>query len=42
MSEKKTLQKKTMAPANEVTEEKNTCTNDIQSKTIFQNPRRKG
>ena len=38
MSKKKSLQKKSMAPAKKVTKEKNAVTNDIKSKTIFQNP----
>ena len=38
MSKKKSLQKKNMAPAKKVTKEKTAATNDIKSKTIFQNP----
>ena len=38
MAKKKSLQKKNMAPAKRITEEKTAPTNDIQSKTIFQNP----
>ena len=38
MAKKKHLQKKNMAPAKKITNEKTAPTNDIQSKTIFQNP----
>ena len=38
MAKKKHLQKKNMAPAKKITNEKTAPTNDIQSKTIFHNP----
>lgn len=38
MSKKKSLQKKNMAPAKNITKEEVVPTNDIQSKTIFKNP----